>query len=102
MSKELTKQIIIGNVPYYAKYGTISIIEFGKMTGKPVGQIGKLTEMQIEELYQLYYSGLVAGCKLANVPCLTFDEFILECEKDETIINTLRQLRNDNSDTEGN
>lgn len=102
MSKELTTPIEISKVPYYVKYGTMSMIEFGKMTGKRVGEIGLLSQMQLEELYQLYYSGLVAGCKLAGVPCLTFDEFILECEKDESILTRLQSLRDQNNNTEGN
>jgi len=99
--KELTR-IEINKVPYYVKYGTLSMIAFGKLTGLPVKEINNLPDMQLEQMYQLYYSGLVAGCQMQNVPCLTFDEFLMAVEEDETIMTTLQNLRTENSTVEGN
>lgn len=99
--KELTK-IEINKVPYYVKYGTMSMIAFGKLTGLPVKEVNNLPNMQFEQLYQLYYSGLVAGCQIQKVPCLTWEEFLLAVEEDETILDTLQSLKKENSTVEGN
>lgn len=94
MNKELLTEIKIDGVVYFVRYGTISMIEFGRISGITAGKINDLANMQLDQLYQLYYSGLVAGCKIAKVPCLTYEDFLLATEKDDTIMDTLRELRN--------
>ena len=85
--------LVIDDVTYFVKYGVLSSIKFGQITGKNAREIRDMQSATFEDQIKLLYSGIQAGCEIKKVPCLSFDDFVIALDTDETLLERLNTLK---------
>jgi len=84
--------INIDNKEYPVRFGFRAMVEFEKLTGLN-SNIFNAGESNIDSMLNLYYCGLIAGCKREKVKVeYTIEDFIDAVDDDNSILSTMGEI----------